>query len=81
MIRMMRNIAIAAIALCLIFGLQGISHSDRLTEGQRLYLQKHVEKVRIEKPREYQEMMDKAGTIVNCLSCHEDEFKKEEDSR
>lgn len=81
MIRMMRNIAIAAIALCLIFGLQGISHSDLLAERQRLYLQKHVDKVRIEKPREYQEMVDKAGTIANCLSCHEDEFKKKEDPR
>ena len=81
MIRMMRNISIAAVTvLCLIFGLQGISHSDRLADRQSLYLQRHVDKVKIKKPREYKEMVEKAGTIVNCLSCHEDEFKKQKDS-
>jgi hypothetical protein len=45
-----------------------------MAERQRIYLQKHIDKVKIEKPREYQEMVDKAGTIVNCLSCHEEEF-------
>ena len=80
MIRIMRNISIAAvIALCLIFGLQSISHSDSLAERQRLYLQKHVDKVKIEKPNEYREMVDKVGTIANCLSCHEEEFNKKED--
>ncbi|MBL7032339.1 MAG: hypothetical protein ISR97_04060 [Nitrospira sp.] len=79
---MMRNTAITAVTvLCLVFGLQGISYSDIQAEKQRLYLQKHVDKVRIEKPREYQEMVDKAGTIENCLSCHEDEFKKKEDPK
>lgn len=78
----MRNIAIASVTvICMIFGLQGISHSDRLAEKQRLYLQKHVDKMRIEKPREYQGMVDKAGTILNCLSCHGDAFKKKEDSK
>ena len=75
MIRMMRNISIAAvISLCLIFGLQSISHSDSLADRQRIYMQKHIDKVKIENPQEYQEMVDKAGIIVNCLSCHEEEF-------
>ena len=77
----MRNISIAVvISLCLIFGLQNISYSDALADRQRIYLQKHVDKVKIEKPREYQEMVEKAGTIVNCLSCHEEEFMTEENS-
>jgi len=79
MIRMMKNISIAVIiSLCLIFGLQSISHSDSLAERQRIYLQKHLDKVKIENPKEYQEMVDKVGTIVNCLSCHEEEFMKED---
>ena len=80
MIRIMKNISIAAvISLCMIFGLQSTSHSDLTAERQRLYLQRHVDKVRVEKPKEYQEMVNKAGTIENCLSCHEEVFKKKED--
>ena len=82
MIKMFRNISIAAvISLCLIFGFQSISHSDSLAERQRVYMQKHVDKVKVEKPKEYQEMVEKAGTIVNCLSCHEEEFMIEENSQ
>lgn len=82
MIRIMRNILLASlISLCLILGLQSFSHSETMSEKQRIYLEKHVQKVRVEKPREYQEMVDKAGgTIVNCLSCHEEEFSKKKDS-
>jgi len=69
------------IFLCLIFGMQSISIADLSAEKQRIYLQKHIDKVKIEKPKEYKEMVDKAGTIVNCLSCHEEEFKKKEDPR
>ena len=79
MIRMMRNITLAAATvLCLIFGLQSISIADLLAEKQRIYMQKHLDKVKIEKPKEYQEMVDKVGTIVNCLSCHKEEFMKED---
>jgi len=82
MIRMMKSISITVITLlCLMFGLQSMSHSESLAERQRIYMQKHIDKVRVEKPREYQKMVDKAGTIVNCLSCHEEEFKKKEDPK
>jgi hypothetical protein len=83
MIRITRNISIALIiSLCMIFGLQSRSHSNTMAERQRIYLEKHVQKVRLEKPKAYQEMVDKAGgTIVNCLSCHDEEFKKKENSK
>lgn len=78
MITTMKNITLTAVTVfCLIFGLQSISHSDPQSERQSLYLQRHVDKVKIEKPEEYQDMVDKVGTIVNCLSCHEEEFRKE----
>ena len=75
-----KNISLVFLILvCLIFGLQSISHSDSLAERQRIYLEKHVAKVRTEKPKEYQEMVEKAGgTVVNCLSCHEEEFMEED---
>jgi hypothetical protein len=79
MVKEIKNISLVFLILvCLIFGMKNISHSDQLAEKQRIYLEKHVEKVRIEKPKEYQEMVEKAGTIVNCLSCHEEEFMKED---
>ncbi len=77
--RKIKNISLALLILvCLIFGMKNISHSDSMAERQRIYLEKHVEKVRAEKPKEYQEMVEKAGIIANCLSCHEEEFMKED---
>lgn len=80
MIRIMKIISLAvAAALCLIFGFQGISHSsgaDTMPEKLRAYMKLHVDKVKVENPDEYQEMMDKAGGVVHdCMSCHEDEFR------
>ena len=82
MAKEMKNILLVMLILVsLVFGLNNISHSNQLAERQRVYMQKHVNKVKIEKPRKYQEMVNKAGTIVNCLSCHEEEFRQEEDSK
>jgi hypothetical protein len=76
MIRTIKNITITAtICFSMIVVLQSISGAENQDEGQRIYLQRHIEKVKVQNPREYQEMMDKAGgVIINCLSCHEEEF-------
>lgn len=77
MIRMIKIILVTSgIFLCLIFGLQSISIAEPSAEQQRIKMQRHIDKEKIKHPREYQEMVNKAGTIVNCVSCHEEEFKK-----
>ena len=77
--RKIKNISfVLLILVCLILGMKNISYSDSIAERQRIYMQKHIDKVKVEKPREYQEMVEKAGTIVNCLSCHEEDFMKED---
>jgi len=36
-------------------------------------MQQHVDKVKITHPKEYQEMMEKAGGVIEgCTSCHKD---------
>lgn len=81
---MMKIIKILSLTIimmfCLILGLQSVSDAEtREEEMQRIYLQKHLEKMEMEKPLEYQEMLDDAGgVIMNCLSCHEEEFESDE---
>ncbi len=48
---------------------------------QQKRMQKHVDKVKITHPKEYQDMVDKAnGIISGCLSCHKDMNRKKDSS-
>ena len=64
---------------CLILGLQSVSDAEtREEQMHRLYLERHLEKVRAENPVEYQRMLDDAGgVIMDCLSCHEEDFESD----
>ncbi len=48
---------------------------------QQKRMQKHVDKVKITHPKEYQDMVDKSnGIISDCLSCHKDMNRKKDSS-
>jgi len=67
---MVRGISIMAIiCLCLIFGMENISHAVFSTNP--VFMQEHIEKMKREKPQKYQAMVQKAGgNITDCCSCH-----------
>jgi hypothetical protein len=73
---MVRGISILTIAcLCLIFGMGNISHAAFSTNPD--LMQEHIEKMKREKPQEYQAKVQRAGgNITDCCSCHTEVCKE-----
>jgi len=69
-------IALIVVSFITISGVINISYAAD-TSTARVSMQKHIEKMKRTKPREYQQMFKEAnGNIVSCLSCHKDLMKK-----
>ena len=77
---MAKGIVITIVCLCLVVVMCVKSYAQPRTNPANLQeqMKSHIEKIKLQNPQKYQEMMQRTGgNVTKCTDCHQELLKRE----